>query len=573
MRLKWKLRLYYGALLVVLLGLLVAGTAVLVLHQLRGERMRREADAARFARRLLEERTAAVDSAVARAARDPDVQGLVKLDMATSRDETIAAWAPLAARLAATHGLGVVKILDGEGTVLSSARWPGEYERSDPEGLVMALEAGKGVRLLREHDPHGTFLALEAPRWLQESRRYALIGGVRADSAFERDVAERAGTPLRFEWHDPPRAAPGTTPAATVLGETVPPPRAHIAPSPDWLPLPTSPVEATGGVRLSFDRSSVARLQRRLGEMFLAATLLGGLVAWMLGWWVSSRVTRPLEQLAEGVAVLAEGGTPRPIQVRGSAEVRDLVTSFNRMAESLAESRERLRRAERIAAWREVARRVAHEIKNSLAPIQISVENVARSFHTGRGDLRALVDEGAATVRDEVEALTRLVNAFNEMARLPEPEPQPHRLAETWERAASAFRDQMTCESVGLETLPLLLYDEDQVRRALHNLILNAQEAGAGRVRAEASAAPRGFQIVLTDDGPGVPPGDVARLFEPYFTRKAEGTGLGLAIVYKICTDHGWTVAARSPAGHGMPTDRPGTAFMLGIPAKSAAPV
>lgn len=311
MRLKWKLRLYYGALLVVLLGLLVAGTAVLVLHQLRGERLRREADGARFARRLLEERMAGVDSAVARAARDPDLQNLVRLDMAGSRDETVAAWAPMAARLAATHGLSVVKILDGEGTVLSSGRWPAEFERSDPEGLVMALEAGKGVRLLRDHDPRGRFLALEAPRWLQESRRYALIGGVRADSAFERDVAERAGTPLRFEWHDPPRAAP-TVSATDNAGDAAPAPRAHIAPSPDWLPLPTSPVEATGGVRLSFDRTGLARLQRRLAEMFLAATLLGGLVAWMLGWWVSSRVTRPLEQLAEGVAVLAEGGTRVP---------------------------------------------------------------------------------------------------------------------------------------------------------------------------------------------------------------------------------------------------------------------
>ncbi len=570
MRLKWKLRLYYGALLVFLLGLLLAGTVVLVLHQLRGERLRREADAARFARRLLEERMAAVDSAVARAARDPDVQYLVRLDMASSRDETVAAWAPLASRLAATHGLGVVKILDGEGTVLSSARWPADYERADQPGLVMALEAGKGVRLLRDHDPGGEFLALEAPRWLQESRRYVLIGGVRADSTFERDVAERAGTALRFEWHDAPHAPAVANNGGDVDAETTLP-RAHIAPAPDWLPLPTSPVEATGGVRLSFDRSAMARLHRRLAEVFLGATLVGGLVAWVLGWWVSSRVTRPLEQLAEGVAVLSEGGTPRPIQVRGSAEVRDLVASFNHMAESLAESRERLRRAERISAWREVARRVAHEIKNSLTPIQISVDNVARSMHTGRGDLRSLVDEGAATVRGEVEALTRLVNAFNEMARLPEPDPRPHRMADTWERVAAPFRNSLRVSGQGLEALPMLLYDEDQVRRALHNLVLNAQEAGAESIRLTANASRRGFQIELADDGPGIAPGDVGRLFEPYFTRKAEGTGLGLAIVYKICTDHGWTVAARSPAGPATPAERPGTAFVIGIPARSAA--
>lgn len=570
MRLKWKLRLYYGALLVVLLGLLAAGTAVIVLHQQRGERQRREGDRARFARRLLEERMAAVDSAVARAARDPELQQLVERDLAGSREETVAEWAPVAVRLATTHGLSVVKIIDHEGSVLSNSRWPGDYPRSDPDAQVMALEAGKGVRLLQDRDAKGKFLALEAPRWLQESRRYALIGGVRADSAFANELSDRAGTPLAFEWRDAPRPRPEGVAGGPSGGSA--PPRAHIAPSPDWLPLPTSPVEANGGVRLAFDRSALARLQRRLAQIFIAAVFLGGTVAWLLGWWVSSRVTRPLEQLADGVAVLTEGGTPRPIHLRGSGEVHDLVTSFNLMAESLAESRERLRRAERITAWREVARRVAHEIKNSLAPIQISVDNVARSLHTGRGDLQSLVDESAATVRGEVEALTRLVNAFNEMARLPEPEVGLHRLADTWERVAAPFRDQMAFEVRGLEALPPLLYDEDQIRRALHNLVLNAQEAGAGRIWVAAEAIPRGFRVALADDGPGVAPGDVGRLFEPYFTRKVEGTGLGLAIVYKICTDHGWTVAARSPAGPAMPPDRPGTAFVIGIPARSAAP-
>jgi two-component system nitrogen regulation sensor histidine kinase NtrY len=249
------------------------------------------------------------------------------------------------------------------------------------------------------------------------------------------------------------------------------------------------------------------------------------------------------------------------------------VTGFNRMTESLVESRERLRRAERIAAWREVARRVAHEIKNSLAPIQISVDNVARSLHTGRGDLPALVDESAITVRGEVEALTRLVNAFNEMAILPDPEPAPHRLEETWERAAAPFRDTIELAAEGLEGIPALLYDGDQVRRALHNLLLNAQEAGARRVWAVARPAARGWELEIRDDGPGIAPGDLERVFEPYFTRKLEGTGLGLAIVYKICSDHGWSVAARSPVDTPpAPAPGHGTAFVIGIPARAAAP-
>jgi nitrogen fixation/metabolism regulation signal transduction histidine kinase len=255
------------------------------------------------------------------------------------------------------------------------------------------------------------------------------------------------------------------------------------------------------------------------------------------------------------------------------------------MNDSLSESRERLRRAERISAWREVAQRVAHEIRNALSPIQISVDSVARSMHTGRGDLKTLVDESAATVRTEVEALTRLVNSFNEMARLPDPELSPRSLVETWERAAAPVRDRLVVEGIGLETLPRMLHDPDQVRRAFHNLLLNAQEAGATRVRLESVSTPRGYRLVLADDGPGVPAGDLENVFEPYFTRKPHGTGLGLAIVYKICTDHGWTVVVRSPAepaagGGTAPSEsvlvpgapsRPGTAFVIGIPPRSAA--
>jgi nitrogen fixation/metabolism regulation signal transduction histidine kinase len=340
----------------------------------------------------------------------------------------------------------------------------------------------------------------------------------------------------------------------------------------DWVALPTSPVEATGGVRLQLEPGGLVVLERRLAQLFLAATIVGGILAWLLGWWISSRVTRPLEKLAEGVGVLAEGGTPTPIAMAGSGEVRDLVRTFNRMADNLAESRERLRRAERISAWREVARHVAHEIKNALSPIQISVESVARSLHTGRGDLAKLVDESAATVRSEVDALTKLVNAFDGMAQLPEPELQPNRLLDSWERTGVTFRESLLLEEAGLSDIPALLYDAGQIRQVLHNLLRNAQEAGASRVRIEAATTGRGgWQLVLADDGPGIASEDLAQVFEPYFTRKAEGTGLGLAIVYKICTDHGWTVSVRSPARADAPVERPGTAFVIGIPARAAA--
>jgi signal transduction histidine kinase len=552
MRLKWKLRLYYGALLVLLLAVVGAATVAVVRRDFRRERERREAEAQRFVTRLLQEQLAAVDSAVARAARDPDLLHVARLDLAGSRDAAVPLWIPLAPRLARRHDLPLLQILDGEGRVLSSAHWPASYGLADSRGLVLALEADRGARLVRERVASGELLAIEAPRWLPAPRRWVVIGGVPADSALALALSERAGTRLRFELRE--AAAPGDS-----------------IPGRGWVALPASPLEAAGGVQLALEDGELPALRARLVQIFLGAAVTGLLVAWLLGWWISSRVTRPLEELAAGVATLAGGTTPGPIAVRGSPEVRELVSGFNRMAASLAESRERLRRAERIAAWREVARRVAHEIKNALAPIQLSVDSVARSVHTGRGDLKGLVDESVATVRGEVDGLTRLVSAFDEMARLPDPEPRPARLHDTWERAAAPFRDTLAVHAAGLERLPVLMYDEDQVRGLLHNLLRNAAQAGAARVDLRAGEGADGFEIVLRDDGSGIDPEDLQRIFEPYFTRKPGGTGLGLAIAYKVCADHGWSIAAASPAAPQAPPGRRGTAFTLVIPRRAAA--
>jgi signal transduction histidine kinase len=551
--------------------LLGGATASIVLRDFRLEVERRERDVNRIARRLVDERITAIDSAVARAALDPEFQQLVRLDLSTSRENTVPEWVPLASKLSIRYGLPLLKILDAEGFVLSSAHWTASYGLRDSPGLILSLESETGARLVRERDPRN-FLALMAARWVSQPRRYVLIGGVRADSLLEREFADRAGVPVRFELHAPLDDRVSTFADTTLVPSAAAGGSAStlIRADPAWVALPTSPFESQGGLRLSVDRSSINVLQRRLAEIFGLATLGGITVAWILGLWISSRVTRPLERLADGVAVLGTGGTPHRIDVRGSGEVGELVTRFNQMADSLADSRDRLRSAERIAAWRDVARRIAHEIKNALAPIQLSVESVARSVHTGRGDLEKLVEESVTMVRGEVEGLKRLVNSFNEFARLPEPDVHPHRMRETWDRAAVAFDGKLQIVSTGLDDIPVLSYDEDQIRRAMHNLVLNAQEAGAEHVSLEAGATDTGFELRLRDDGPGIAAQDLEHVFEPYFTRKSEGTGLGLAIVYKICADHGWSVSVQAPANPEAPPQRSGSVFTIRIPADAA---
>jgi signal transduction histidine kinase len=547
MRLKWKLRLYYAALLLGLLGVLATATTAIVLRDFRMEIARRDAAVQRNVRRLLQEHTQEIRESLARALQDTEFLQLARRDLSADRKTTMPEWVPLAERLSQRYDLPLLKILDAEGFVLSSAHWRASYSLRDSPGLILSLEAENedAVRLVRERGVDGEFLALLASQWVPQPRRYVLIGGVRADSLLESSLAERSGVGVRFALVDEPASIDTTA----------------------WVPLPASPSEFHGGVHLDFDPSAIRSLAERLAQIFAIAALGGMLLAWLLGLWISSRVTRPLEEVAAGAAVVATGRTPQLIQPQGSTEIRELVQSFNSMTQSLAESRERLRHAERIAAWREVARRIAHEIKNALVPIQLSIENVARSVHTGRGDLASLAEESVSTVRTEIDGLTRLVNSFSEVARLPDPDPTPNALHETWERAVNSMNEELAVYEVGLETVPTLRYDEDQIRRAFHNLALNAQEAGATRLDCRATRSSQGVRLEITDNGPGIPAEDLPHVFEPYFTRKEHGTGLGLAIVYKIINDHGWSVGVVSPARSNGAGN--GTRFTIDIPLPS----
>ena len=253
MRLKWKLRLYYGALVLALLALVGAATAAIVLRDFRAASERREAEVALGARRMLRERMAEVDSCVARAARDPDFLLLARLDLQTSHEATLLEWVPMAAKLSGRHGLPLLKILDSQGRMLSSAHWPAAYGLADSPGLALALESATGTRLVRDRQAEGEFLALEAPRWLQSPRRYVIVGGVRADSLLENDLSERCGVLVRFEMSElsatePVDSASAMVGASARSGQLT---RTELA----WVSLPTSPTEAVGWLRLRFDRT------------------------------------------------------------------------------------------------------------------------------------------------------------------------------------------------------------------------------------------------------------------------------------------------------------------------------
>jgi two-component system nitrogen regulation sensor histidine kinase NtrY len=268
-----------------------------------------------------------------------------------------------------------------------------------------------------------------------------------------------------------------------------------------------------------------------------AALLLAVLLARSLG--------RPIAELAAEARKVATDQA-NPLRVRGSGEIAELVQAFDLMLEDLAATRRRLAATSRVAAWSEVARRVAHEVKNPLAPIRAAVETLRRLRARSDPAFDEYFDEATRTVLDEVHRIANIVTEFTRFARLPAPRPQRVDLQEVVHHVLGLQQNSAQSASLEYKTIgaiPEVLADRDQVVQVLVNLVQNGVEAvhgkPMGRVIVRIEARRPGFvEISVHDNGGGVAPEIAARLFEPYATTKSEGTGLGLAIAQRIAIEH-----------------------------------
>jgi two-component system, NtrC family, nitrogen regulation sensor histidine kinase NtrY len=223
-------------------------------------------------------------------------------------------------------------------------------------------------------------------------------------------------------------------------------------------------------------------------------------------------------------------------------------------------------RTQKVAAWREVARRLAHEIKNPLTPIQLSAERLRRHFTDAPAGARALVDECTTTIVGEVESLKGLVDEFSQFARMPAPKAVPTALHAMLDDTLALY-DGLFAEVRFVRRyapdVPLVRADPEQIRRVIINLVDNAVEAmeRRGEIVVETSfeAANNLVRLVIADDGPGIPASDRDKLFLPYFSTKGRGSGLGLAIVRRIIAEHGGAI----DVGDNQPR---GTRFTIELP-------
>jgi nitrogen fixation/metabolism regulation signal transduction histidine kinase len=305
------------------------------------------------------------------------------------------------------------------------------------------------------------------------------------------------------------------------------------------------------------------------------AALLGGtlLLAVAAGVLVVRPVTRRIARLVAATRPVAEGDLSVRVALEGDDEVADLGRAFDRMLEELEKSRARVEFLRRMGEWQKMARRLAHEIKNPLTPIQLAVEECHRRYRGEDAEYKRIVQTTLEVVEEEVGSLRRLVTEFSSFARLPRAELHPGDLSEFLREQAAhlaahegeegddraLFAGVDVTFSIPEERMPAVM-DPEMLHRVLTNVIRNAAQAirdarPAGRKtrgRVEVKATSEGEQLVVTidDDGPGIPPDVAGVMFDPYVTTKRDGTGLGLTIVKKIVMDHNGSIeAGKGPLG------------------------
>ncbi len=314
-------------------------------------------------------------------------------------------------------------------------------------------------------------------------------------------------------------------------------------------------VEQIGQARGYYEQLAVlVHLQQvRVWLLVGALAVLVVATALLLARMFARQMSEPLVGLTGAFGRVAEGDLETRVEERGAPELRALARSFNTMTARLAEAREGLARAEREAAWRDVARRLAHEIKNPLTPMRLSLHRLQKRADAVPESERAAVRDSLAALLQEVEHLARLAEQFSQYARLPEPRHEPLDLSELVRSAAGLHEPgdvtlRVTCDREAPVTGDRLL-----LSRAVHNLLLNACEASPEGSTVEVNVGPDGGEarVDVLDRGAGLPAGLAERVFEPYVSTKNRGSGLGLSLVRDIAAQHGGRVELVNREGGG----------------------
>jgi signal transduction histidine kinase len=494
------------------------------------------------------------------------------------------------------HGLEFVELVNYDGTLISSAQYPSRVGYKNDWVTSKSDWNDSQAFLKREELSAEVALSLCSVRTQPNAPKpFYIIGGRRLDKNFLASLVLPTGMrALIYTNLDP------SFTATSLLGDKIDADQAERfaplveqlqkQPQPlvrtiEWstepadaetfhaIPLTGRNNELLGIFFVGSSRKELVLLTQEIRKSAAAVAAAALFIGWLVSFWISRRITKPVIELAEGARDVAAGRWDTRIEVRGSDEVGQLAIAFNDMTRTLASQKERLVQTERVAAWRELARRLAHELRNPLFPMQITVENLQKARKLEAKQFLEVFNESTATLKAELANLNTIVGRFSDFSKMPAPKFVRVNVNEVLRNAVRLFEPQfnavgkpnITQEPFLTDSLPEIDADPDLLHRAFQNLVLNALDAmpAGGTLTLRTSEHDSNVRIEVSDTGKGLTPEECSRLFTPYYTTKQMGTGLGLAIIQSVVSDHHGSISVTSEEGHG-------TTFRIELPQRQA---
>jgi signal transduction histidine kinase len=500
-----------------------------------------------------------------------------------------------ASSLAASHHLDFLEFVAQDGTIISSAQWPARFGYKE-DWIAQRNDWASQAPFLRfEELPDGPALALIAvrPVFAGESTIY-VTGGIRLNRAFLSSLTLPDGMRALLYTNTGPGFSPQSLEDAAgpvADAETLEPFVRKLQAKPSELsevmkwphsssetvqafPLRGRDNELLAILFIASSRHDLLDLEIRVRKTAFLVGGMGILVGLILSLWTAAHVTRPVEQLAAAATGVAAGDWNTQVDVETHDEIGQLAEAFNQMTRNLIEQRDRLVQSERVAAWRELARRLAHELKNPLFPLQITIENLLRAREQNPDQFDEVFRESTSTLLAELANLKTIIGRFSDFAKMPAPQLQFVDVNEMVLRVLKLLEAQLAAPGksaikaqVELGADPATIQaDPDLLHRAVSNLILNAMDAmpNGGTLTLRTSRTNDSVRIDIGDTGTGLTKEECDRLFTPYYTTKQHGTGLGLAIVQSVVADHHGKISVESEPSRG-------TTFHIDLPSLEAS--
>jgi len=496
------------------------------------------------------------------------------------------------------HQLDFVEYAGWDGTIISSAQFPSRVG-TKAEWLTATKDWNATAPFLKKEDlPDGAALSLTSVRTIAggNDKNLYIAGGRRIDQNFLSKLVLPSGMRALLYVN----LEPGFNSASLIssgkdgvaqpelLQPMIDQVRKHpqsLVQTINWnpdagsaetfhaMPLLGRNNDVLGVLLVGSSQLEMVLLRNRIIETSAVVAAVALLVSLLLSLWIAARITKPVTELSEGAREVTAGRWETRIDVHGVDEIGQLGIAFNDMTRTLSVQRDRLLQTERVAAWRELARRLAHELRNPLFPMQITIENLQRAKQLDSKQFMEVFNESTATLRVELANLNAIVGRFSDFSKMPAPAFTKVDVNEALRNIIRLFEPQFNvvgkpaihAEYFLTEPLPEADADPVLLHRAFQNLVLNALDAmpSGGTLTLRTSERSGHVLIEISDTGTGLTQEECSRLFTPYYTTKHQGTGLGLAIVQSVVSDHHGSVSVSSEEGHG-------TTFRIELPLRQA---